>query len=52
MKIICIRCKKIMGEQEPWDDPSERSAKCDLPPINKAICMLGFQTYFNIDYKR
>lgn len=28
MKIVCILCKKMMGEQEPWDDLSEKAAKC------------------------
>lgn len=28
MKIICIRCKTVLGEQEPWDDPTEKAAKC------------------------
>lgn len=28
MKIICGRCKTIMGEQEPFDDLSKIKAKC------------------------
>ena len=28
MKIVCIRCKKVIGELVPWDDPSEKAAKC------------------------
>jgi len=28
MKIVCARCKKIMGEQAPFDKPDEVQAKC------------------------
>src|SRR3989338_1042492 len=28
MKIICSWCKKVMGEKEPFDDPSVSHAKC------------------------
>ena len=28
MKIICARCKTIMGEQGPYKDPSETKATC------------------------
>jgi len=28
MKIICSWCKKLLGEKEPSDDPSEIHAKC------------------------
>lgn len=28
MKIICSWCKKLIGEKEPIDDPSETHAKC------------------------
>jgi hypothetical protein len=28
MKIICSACKTILGEQKPFDDPSEIKAKC------------------------
>jgi len=34
MKIICSRCKKILGEQKPFDDSSEIKAKC-IDCINK-----------------
>ncbi len=28
MKIVCLRCKKTIGEQAPYDDSSEVKAKC------------------------
>ena len=28
MKIVCSWCKKVMGEKEPFDDPSVSHAKC------------------------
>jgi len=28
MKIICVKCEKLMGETEPFDDPKEIKAKC------------------------
>lgn len=28
MKIICSWCKKLLGEKEPFEDPSETHAKC------------------------
>lgn len=28
MKIVCLRCKKTIGEQAPYDDPAEVKAKC------------------------
>ena len=28
MKIICSWCKKLIGEKEPFDDPSETHGKC------------------------
>lgn len=28
MKIICSRCKAVLGEQEPFDNPAEIKAKC------------------------
>ena len=28
MKIICSRCKVLLGEQEPFDNPAEIEAKC------------------------
>ncbi|MCX5668911.1 MAG: hypothetical protein NTX89_02155 [Candidatus Omnitrophica bacterium] len=28
MKIICSRCKILLGEQEPFDNPAEIKAKC------------------------
>ena len=28
MKIICSRCKKVLGEQKPFEDSSEIKAKC------------------------
>jgi len=28
MKIVCLRCKKALGEQTPYNDPTEVKAKC------------------------
>lgn len=28
MKIVCLRCKKVFGEQAPYDDTAEVKAKC------------------------
>ena len=28
MKIVCLRCKKTIGEQAPYNDPAEAKAKC------------------------